>query len=98
MVYKGVDLDYCISIHALREEGDDETAEKQLNIAIFLSTPSARRATKFDPSNKLEENFYPRPPRGGRQTLASLEEADKRFLSTPSARRATCARRQQHTP
>ena len=22
MVYKGVDLDYCISIHALREEGD----------------------------------------------------------------------------
>ena len=35
----------CISIHALREEGDGEfiTAAEFLN--LFLSTPSARRAT-----------------------------------------------------
>ena len=35
---------------------------------IFLSTPSARRATRHN--RKLLENqsdFYPRPPRGGRQ-------------------------------
>ena len=36
-------------------------------------------------------NFYPRPPRGGRQIGSrSLTRADL-FLSTPSARRATCA-------
>ena len=35
------------------------------------------------------ENFYPRPPRGGR-LLARLEgHGTGRFLSTPSARRAT---------
>ena len=34
-------------------------------------------------------NFYPRPPRGGRQlTTASWQKA-RLFLSTPSARRAT---------
>ena len=34
-----------ISIHALREEGDLERVTLQLISAIFLSTPSARRAT-----------------------------------------------------
>ena len=34
-----------ISIHALREEGDDHGFEIQPEAAIFLSTPSARRAT-----------------------------------------------------
>ena len=33
----------------------------------FLSTPSARRATRSRAQGgQLEENFYPRPPRGGR--------------------------------
>ena len=36
-----------------------------------------------------ESNFYPRPPRGGRPSLAGLPELEKQFLSTPSARRAT---------
>ena len=38
---------------------------------IFLSTPSARRATPDDlkPIHKLS-NFYPRPPRGGRPVQA----------------------------
>ena len=34
-----------ISIHALREEGDRWTSGITLTITIFLSTPSARRAT-----------------------------------------------------
>ena len=35
-----------ISIHALREEGDHTCRPPHLCIAQFLSTPSARRATK----------------------------------------------------
>ena len=36
--------------------------------SIFLSTPSARRATRMArASTSLPRNFYPRPPRGGRQ-------------------------------
>ena len=35
-------------------------------------------------------NFYPRPPRGGRQQRDNAADDVMRFLSTPSARRATC--------
>ena len=35
------------------------------------------------------ENFYPRPPRGGRRRIGGKTETGKKFLSTPSARRAT---------
>ena len=34
-----------ISIHALREEGDDSVAKMETDFDEFLSTPSARRAT-----------------------------------------------------
>ena len=34
-----------ISIHALREEGDDIRTVSILSVELFLSTPSARRAT-----------------------------------------------------
>ena len=34
-----------ISIHALREEGDQSKSESGVNREQFLSTPSARRAT-----------------------------------------------------
>ena len=34
-----------ISIHALREEGDGQSLQKDLTMDVFLSTPSARRAT-----------------------------------------------------
>ena len=43
------DLIYCeakdISIHALREEGDEPNRKGVSTMKIFLSTPSARRAT-----------------------------------------------------
>ena len=56
-----------ISIHALREEGDGAAFRAFLGVELFLSTPSARRATRRDTtSDRIRHNFYPRPPRGGR--------------------------------
>ena len=56
----------------------------------FLSTPSARRATKsVRRLSLLPAYFYPRPPRGGRQTMPHAITSQNAFLSTPSARRAT---------
>ena len=37
--------EWCISIHALREEGDAERSTPRPTRTKFLSTPSARRAT-----------------------------------------------------
>ena len=37
----------CISIHALREEGDSRFTELLPSDLKFLSTPSARRATPY---------------------------------------------------
>ena len=57
---------------------------------LFLSTPSARRATWASTSSKPGgKNFYPRPPRGGRHLLQVGDVLILEFLSTPSARRAT---------
>ena len=79
-----------ISIHALREEGDPASVAFAVAVSLFLSTPSARRATPDDlkPIHKLS-NFYPRPPRGGRQATTRRCPTTAQFLSTPSARRAT---------
>ena len=56
-----------ISIHALREEGDSSASSSSTSVLIFLSTPSARRATNASCRRSADKsNFYPRPPRGGR--------------------------------
>ena len=57
---------------------------------IFLSTPSARRATRV-PCGIMATvfYFYPRPPRGGRPFSLGIFPPVSIFLSTPSARRAT---------
>ena len=58
-----------ISIHALREEGDPFETGRGHTKMIFLSTPSARRATSiFSRIHAGFRHFYPRPPRGGRQS------------------------------
>ena len=59
---------------------------------IFLSTPSARRATTASlVSTAAGSYFYPRPPRGGRPNTLTIGSEAWLFLSTPSARRATQA-------
>ncbi len=45
----------CISIHALREEGDRTIPATSTNQNIFLSTPSARRATTVQ---QLDQGRY----------------------------------------
>ena len=53
---------------------------------IFLSTPSARRATTNIHSDEwLYCNFYPRPPRGGRpaDTVPALAAHRKHFYPRP---------------
>ena len=56
----------------------------------FLSTPSARRATKAARlTSRATRDFYPRPPRGGRPRMRGGGIQSWIFLSTPSARRAT---------
>ena len=79
-----------ISIHALREEGDVLTSIKDNHPRIFLSTPSARRATAECHAWKadLQISIHALREEGD---LASLSKSAKAvgFLSTPSARRAT---------
>ena len=59
-----------ISIHALREEGDSGLSFSASASARFLSTPSARRATKHRRFCLFpRSDFYPRPPRGGRHGI-----------------------------
>ena len=41
------------------------------------------------PESSPGRNFYPRPPRGGRQRGCGEPQGSNQFLSTPSARRAT---------
>ena len=101
-----------ISIHALREEGDQWGCHNKNSRWRFLSTPSARRATDHvlarvnaqcisihalreegdvvpDGRGQVIDDFYPRPPRGGRHGSIRDAVVDSLFLSTPSARRAT---------
>ena len=60
-------------------------------IIVFLSTPSARRATSHPITKAVQRlYFYPRPPRGGRHMSLAIYDEVEKFLSTPSARRATC--------
>ena len=85
-----------ISIHALREEGDNSYTLAPYLRAEFLSTPSARRATRQLCSlSSAERDFYPRPPRGGRHLGDIFAHFLAQFLSTPSARRATAHGTQQ---
>ena len=60
------------------------------SFVLFLSTPSARRATAVTQTGSVTSvNFYPRPPRGGRRASTARRLSFMQFLSTPSARRAT---------
>ena len=59
--------------------GRQDWSDRMLDLILFLSTPSARRATRHTArAAARSRNFYPRPPRGGR----------------PRCRRSACCRRQ----
>ena len=79
-----------ISIHALREEGDVGTAMFPPKLTLFLSTPSARRATRdarrSDPVRQISIHALREEGDGFTYKTAAFVWV---FLSTPSARRAT---------
>ena len=79
-----------ISIHALREEGDELFYDAQEAYGIFLSTPSARRATVAGNTVGVFILLFLSTPSARRATRAIVRDHECRgFLSTPSARRAT---------
>ena len=80
----------AISIHALREEGDNGLLSEHLVYKEFLSTPSARRATYLTPHQSSNRLFLSTPSaRRATLALCRVVLTPPRFLSTPSARRAT---------
>ena len=78
-----------ISIHALREEGDHGglKSRQKFKISIHALREEGDELARL----RIREavNFYPRPPRGGRQAVQLGVHQIGLFLSTPSARRAT---------
>ena len=60
-------MGYRISIHALREEGDPEPCKVVIYALIFLSTPSARRAT-YKTALKLRKVEFLSTPSARRAT------------------------------
>ena len=79
-----------ISIHALREEGDEPAAEAPAPTGISIHALREEGDGTFAGLLTCPRYFYPRPPRGGRRKSAPHGSLPTRFLSTPSARRATC--------
>ena len=65
----------------------------------FLSTPSARRATYKDSSiHTYLNDFYPRPPRGGRPADRPFDAADRDFYPRPPRGGRLQEQRQPHRP
>ena len=79
----------AISIHALREEGDQNGGECCGRVVISIHALREEGDYAIAAPKGQVQNFYPRPPRGGRQTASAGAEEAVLFLSTPSARRAT---------
>ena len=79
-----------ISIHALREEGDRRGTGERAGRNIFLSTPSARRATATYEKRVRQDMKFLSTPSARRATGEERSQVEQlKFLSTPSARRAT---------
>ena len=78
-----------ISTHALREEGDPTAETCAVPAAISTHALREEGDKQLPPTPFTTGDFYPRPPRGGRQLILSPLGLLSRFLPTPSARRAT---------
>ena len=83
-----------ISIHALCEEGDRDSSTITKNERGFLSTPSARRATRREDDEPRRDkiSIHALCEEGDGDTKAAFAPSHE-FLSTPSARRATHSKR-----
>ena len=57
----------CISIHALREEGDRKSLEVIPMKRNFYPRPPRGGRRSGNPPRPPGNHFYPRPPRGGRR-------------------------------
>ena len=64
----------AISTHALREEGD--MVNPHLTLPTDISTHALREEGDIVSKSvaKNKQNFYPRPPRGGRPSLISTPQ------------------------
>ena len=91
-IFEVILMEAChgISIHALREEGDGRLCGLEHDPLAFLSTPSARRATRQSAfAQKVWHISIHALREEGDAEFAAATEAAIPFLSTPSARRAT---------
>ena len=79
----------AISIHALREEGDVIPYNNAADASVFLSTPSARRATPAAGHGVAKGGFLSTPSARRATLFVEALHHNNKFLSTPSARRAT---------
>ena len=93
----GIIRNQAISIHALREEGDRSVIGRRASFIIFLSTPSARRATRrrLSPPKHRDISIHALREEGDNVRRGDCGRINL-FLSTPSARRATSTDRVSH--
>ena len=90
MLSQDIRIKFYISIHALREEGDQKGGVRMALISVFLSTPSARRATfpLFQILQSVSISIHALREEGDH--VDSVRAVYRmQFLSTPSARRET---------
>ena len=62
----------CISIHALRVEGDPKSRVVDTGWTDFYPRPPGGGRLKREPLTNAVTDFYPRPPGGGRPALLML--------------------------
>ena len=58
--------DHFISIHALREEGDTISSISRTTMHISIHALREEGDRRDRRNHRVQHNFYPRPPRGGR--------------------------------
>ena len=80
------DLEDLISIHALREEGDVAAVRIGGEATLFLSTPSARRATPQQQTLRGESNISIHALREEGDDKAANKYADKQIISIHALR------------
>ena len=84
---QGVQQGFLSTPSARRATGDVDRVEATIDISIHALR---KEGDDLPCSRYLEiQDFYPRPPRGGRLQLPHGCQPGLEFLSTPSARRAT---------